>query len=82
MMSKLSLRSHARLTLAVAGSLALASTAWAQAVHKAEVAGAAASPAQIESGKKVFEVACLAPSRHSPAPITCSATGTAPWGWS
>jgi nitrite reductase (NO-forming)/hydroxylamine reductase len=60
MMSKLSLRSPAAVTLAVAGSLALASTAWAQAVHKAEVAGAAASPAQIESGKKVYEVACLA----------------------
>ncbi len=60
MMSKLSLRSPAAVTLAVAGSLALATTAWAQAVHKAEVAGAAASAAQIESGKKVFEVACLA----------------------
>ncbi len=60
MMSKLSLRSPAAVTLAVAGSLALATTAWAQAVHKAEVAGAAASAAQIESGKKVYEVACLA----------------------
>src|SRR5512139_2708906 len=48
------------LALAVTGSLALSATAWSQAVHKAEVAGAAASPAQIAAGKTVFETACMA----------------------
>ena len=48
------------LALAITGSLALSATAWSQAVHKAEVAGAAASPAQIAAGKSVFETACMA----------------------
>ena len=48
------------LALAVTGSLALSANAWSQAVHKAEVAGAAASPAQVAAGKTVFETACMA----------------------
>ncbi len=55
------LRSPAALALAVTGALVLSTAAWAQQVHKAEVAGASgATPAQIASGKAVFEVACLA----------------------
>jgi nitrite reductase (NO-forming)/hydroxylamine reductase len=53
--------SPAALALAVTGALVLSTAAWAQQVHKAEVAGASgATPAQIASGKAVFEVACLA----------------------
>jgi mono/diheme cytochrome c family protein len=49
--------------------LALATTSWAAEpstsksapqVHQAEVAGAAATPAQIAAGKAVYDVACLA----------------------
>ena len=52
---------RAAVVLAVTGSLGLGATALAQQVHKAEVAGAAgATPAQIASGQKVFEIACQA----------------------
>jgi len=60
MNSKLHRPVRAALVIAVTGSLGLATTALAQQVHKAEVAGAAASAAQVESGKKVYEVACMA----------------------
>jgi nitrite reductase (NO-forming)/hydroxylamine reductase len=60
MNSKLHRPVRAALVIAVTGSLGLATTALAQQVHKAEVAGAAASAAQVESGKKVYEIACMA----------------------
>ncbi|MBV6418637.1 MAG: hypothetical protein CMLOHMNK_03560 [Steroidobacteraceae bacterium] len=48
------------LAIALAGTLALGTGVRAQQVHAAEVAGAAASPAQVASGKSVYEIACLA----------------------
>jgi nitrite reductase (NO-forming)/hydroxylamine reductase len=60
MNSKLHRPVRAALVIAMSGSLGLATTALAQQVHKAEVAGAAASAAQVESGKKVYEIACMA----------------------
>jgi nitrite reductase (NO-forming)/hydroxylamine reductase len=61
MTSKLKHPVRAALVLAMTGVLGLATTAWAQAVHKAEVAGAAgATPAQIAAGKTVYEITCLA----------------------
>jgi len=68
MTSNPSLRSAAAM-LASASVLALATTSWAAEpstsksapqVHQAEVAGAAATPAQIAAGKAVYDVACLA----------------------
>jgi len=60
MMSKLSFRTRAAMSLAVAGSLAFATTAWAQQVHQAEVAGAAGVAAQVKEGEKVFQTVCMA----------------------
>jgi nitrite reductase (NO-forming) / hydroxylamine reductase len=60
MIAKHRFGSRAALSLAVAGSLALSAPAWAQQVHKAEVAGAASVAAQVADGKAVFEVACMA----------------------
>ena len=61
MTSKLKHPVRAALVLAMTGVLGLATTAWAQAVHKAEVAGAAgATPAQVAAGKTVYEITCLA----------------------
>jgi nitrite reductase (NO-forming)/hydroxylamine reductase len=51
---------RAVLGVAVAVSLGVASATWGQQVHNAEVAGAAASAAQIASGQKVFETTCMA----------------------
>ena len=52
---------RAALALAVTGSLAMATTAWAQQVHAAEVAGAApASADQIKAGETVYQTVCLA----------------------
>jgi nitrite reductase (NO-forming)/hydroxylamine reductase len=57
------------LTLVVSGSLAVAATALAQQpatsaaapqVHRAEVAGAATSAAQVAQGKTVYDTVCLA----------------------
>jgi nitrite reductase (NO-forming)/hydroxylamine reductase len=60
MTSKLHLPVHAAIALAVTGSMALATTAWAQQVHKAEVAGAADISAQLKSGEAVYQTVCLA----------------------
>ena len=60
MTSKILTPARAALALAITGSLAVTTTAWAQQVHAAEAAGAAATPAQIAAGKTVYEVACLA----------------------
>ena len=52
---------RAAAVLAAAGSLGLGTSALAQQVHKAEVAGAAgATPAQIAAGKTVYDIACMA----------------------
>jgi nitrite reductase (NO-forming)/hydroxylamine reductase len=42
------------------GSLAVATTAWAQQVHQAEVAGAAGVAAQVKAGESVYQTVCLA----------------------
>ncbi len=61
MTSKLKHPVRAALVLAVTGVLGFATPAWAQAVHKAEVAGAAGvTPAQLAAGKTVFEITCMA----------------------
>ena len=60
MIAKHRFGSRAALSLAVAGSLALAAPAWAQQVHQAEVAGAASVAAQVADGKKVYEITCMA----------------------
>ena len=60
MIAKHRFGSRAAISLAVAGSLALAAPARAQQVHQAEVAGAASVAAQVAEGKKVFEVTCMA----------------------
>jgi len=63
------LRSPAVVPLAVAGALALATTAWAAEpstsssapqVHQAEVAGAAGIAAQVKAGEGVYQTVCLA----------------------
>ena len=46
--------------LALAIATAAAAPARAQQVHQAEVAGAAASPAQVQAGEKVFQTVCMA----------------------
>ena len=83
--------------LAAFGTAALAqqpaTSASSPQVHQAEVAGAAATPAQIQSGEKVFQTVCLAchqadgkglpgHSRRSPARTTCWATRNARSAWS
>src|SRR5512137_2340836 len=60
MIAKHRFGSRAAISLAVAGSLALAAPARAQQVHQAEVAGAASVAAQVAEGKKVFEITCMA----------------------
>ena len=61
MTSKPKFPACAALAMAAAGSLAIAPRASGQAVHTAEVAGAAAATAaQIASGKAVYEIACMA----------------------
>ena len=60
MTSKLSFRTHTALALAMAGSIALASTATAQQVHQAEVAGAADVAAQVKAGEPVYQTVCMA----------------------
>jgi len=60
MTSKLHLPVNAALALAVTGSMALATTAWAQQVHQAEVAGAAGIAAQVKSGEAVYQTVCMA----------------------
>jgi nitrite reductase (NO-forming)/hydroxylamine reductase len=54
------LRSPAAVAIAVVGALVLSTTAWAQQVHRAEVAGAADVAAQVKSGEAVYQTACLA----------------------
>ena len=60
MIAKHRFGSRATISLAVAGSLALAAPVWAQQVHQAEVAGVASVAAQVADGKKVFEITCMA----------------------
>ena len=61
MTSKPKFPACAALAMAAAGSLAIAPRASGQAVHTAEVAGAAAATAaQIASGKADYEIACMA----------------------
>jgi len=60
MTSKLPLPVHAALALAATGSMALATSAGAQQVHKAEVAGAADIAAQVKAGETVYQTVCLA----------------------
>jgi nitrite reductase (NO-forming)/hydroxylamine reductase len=61
MTSKILTPVRAALVLAVTGSLALATTAWAQQVHAAEVAGAAQAGAeQIKAGEAVYQTVCMA----------------------
>ena len=60
MTSKIFTPVRAALALAVTGSLAMATTAWAQQVHKAEVAGAADIAAQVKAGEAVYQTVCLA----------------------
>ncbi|NJD31638.1 MAG: c-type cytochrome, partial [Gammaproteobacteria bacterium] len=60
MTTTLRFRLRPALSLAAAGSLALAAPVWAQQVHQAEVAGAGALATQVADGKKVFESICQA----------------------
>ena len=60
MTSKPSFRSRTALALAMTGSIALASTAMAQQVHKAEVAGAADVSAQVKAGEATYQTVCMA----------------------
>jgi nitrite reductase (NO-forming)/hydroxylamine reductase len=60
MTSTLHLPVHAAIALAVTGSMALATTAGAQQVHQAEVAGATDSAAQVKAGESVYQTVCLA----------------------
>ena len=60
MTSKLSFRARTAVSLAMTGSLALASTTLAQQVHQAEVAGAAGVTAQAKAGESVYQTVCLA----------------------
>jgi nitrite reductase (NO-forming)/hydroxylamine reductase len=60
MTSKMFTPVRAALALAVTGSLAMATTAGAQQVHAAEVAGAASVAAQVKAGESVYQTVCLA----------------------
>ena len=60
MTSKPSFRSRTALALAMTGSIALATTALAQEVHKAEVAGAADVAAQVKAGEATYQTVCMA----------------------
>jgi nitrite reductase (NO-forming)/hydroxylamine reductase len=60
MTSKLPLPVRVAIALALTGSMALATSAWAQQVHEAEVAGAADIAVQVKAGETVYQTVCLA----------------------
>jgi nitrite reductase (NO-forming)/hydroxylamine reductase len=60
MSSKLGFSARTATTIAATSLLGLTVPAWAQDVHKAEVAGAASIAAQVAAGEKVFQVTCMA----------------------
>ena len=61
MMSKLKRPVRLALAIALAGSIGITSSVWAQAVHKAEVASAAAASAEdLKAGETVYQTVCMA----------------------